>query len=145
MNSLLYFDIASLLGMGGSTTRMFAIASGLYMIAMTILYGVCFFTKKKNPKFKPRKYFYGRWFANLASYLVQVLSLPFTVTFIIFIQCQHDILAGDSDSCSVNDSFYVLVFVISLIGLILLIVNEWWLQLFFYNTKLYKKDATSIQ
>lgn len=129
MNSLRYLDVAELIGFAGSSSMITLIAS-IYMISMSLLYIVSYFDKYVNPKSKPRKYFYGRWFVNMANYFTQVLIFPFSIIFLTFILCTDEILLDQVAMCSFsgsNKSYYALTFSFSLIGFLLLLFNEWWL------------------
>lgn len=79
---------------------------------------------------------------------MQLLFFPFNVIFLSFIVCSKENLEGAAEQCSFSgdeNSYYSIIFAFSLTGFILSVLNEWWMQVFFYNTKLYKKDATSIE
>ncbi|KAL4476170.1 hypothetical protein ABPG74_009903 [Tetrahymena malaccensis] len=148
MSSLKYLDVAQLIGFAGSSSMLVAIGASIYMIIMTFLYCFSYVEKFLNPKIKPRKYFYGRWFVNMANYFQQILFFPFNVIFLSFITCSKENLEGEAENCSFNtdtSNFYAIVFSFSLVGIILSVLNEWWLQVYFYNMKLFKKDANSIE
>ncbi|KAL4499680.1 hypothetical protein ABPG72_017220 [Tetrahymena utriculariae] len=148
MSSLKYLDIAQLIGFAGLSSMLIAIGASIYMIIMTFLYCFSYVEKFLNPKIKPRKYFYGRWFVNMANYFQQILFFPFNVIFLSFITCSKENLEGESENCSFNtdnSNYYSIVFCFSLVGIILSVLNEWWLQVYFYNMKLFKKDAMSVE
>lgn len=70
MDNLKFLDVAQLLGFLGSSSIIIIIISAAYIILMSFLYCTCLYNKYYNPKSKPRKYFFGRWFANMANYFV---------------------------------------------------------------------------
>lgn len=68
--------------------------------------------------------------------------------FLSFVICTKENLEGKAEECNFNgdkNSNLSFVYYLSLLGFILSVFNEWWMQLFFYNIKLYKKDATCIE
>jgi len=62
--------------------------------------------------------------------------------FSAYVFCSSEVLGTSSNSCS--NTTYLLTFIFSLIGLILVVINEWWMGIFLYNNKIFKKDAMCI-
>lgn len=111
----------------GANASAVVILSTIYVLLMSLCYLLSFINRYQNKNSKPRKYFFGRWFVNMSTYFVQLLAFPFSVVFLAFIFCTTDILTDTETYCTFDNTTYTLAFALSVLGIVLVVLNELWI------------------
>ncbi|EGR32786.1 hypothetical protein IMG5_070680, partial [Ichthyophthirius multifiliis] len=144
LNSIKYINVNYLMQLSEFGFSVISIGTIFYILSVNFLYWVCIFVRIINKKIKQRKYFYGKLFCNLIHYYTFVLFRPFCQILFTIVLCSKSVMSNMDIKCSQEDILYVSLFLLSCFCLILILINQWWICVYFVNNKQQKKDVMCI-